>query len=67
MAYLMSAGGGPLGRGLGMLVGLPLFFPKREEDGLICDPPCGTNADADAIQYSVAIEDFMLMVVVWLC
>ena len=63
MAYLMSAGGGPDGNGLGILVGLPLFFPKREDDSLIWDPPCGTNAEVDAIQSSVAIEDFMLMVV----
>ena len=28
-------GGGPDGDGFGMLVGLPLFFPKREEDSLI--------------------------------
>ena len=35
MAYLMSAGGGPFGNGLGMLVGRPLFLPKSEEDDLI--------------------------------
>jgi len=28
-------GGGPDGNGFGMLVGLPLFFPKREEDCLL--------------------------------
>ena len=66
MAYLMSEGGGPVGNGFGILVGLPLFFPKQADDGLIV-PPCGTNAVVDAIQNSVAIEDFMLMVGCCLC
>ena len=55
MDYLMSEGGGPVGNGFGILVGLPLFFPKQADDGLIV-PPCETNADVDAIQNSVAIE-----------